>query len=273
MFEWIAEAWDAFLMLMISMLTSMRRVTSTAKAAAPLPALKLTYFDLKGLGQAIRNTLRYGEVEFEDERVSMDAWSELKDSMPFGQLPCLQVHPHGLTDESDILAQSKTILRYTAKLCRLYPSNPLHAAYIDQWCDLHTDFMAPLIVNMFPERGGYEYAGLDKTKHRQHLIEEHIPKYLKYIETDLLHDKWLGGMDRCSMADMCWYPTLMWLHDGTFDGVDASSFDDFPHIRKFLSDMANELDETISVKQEEDEEVDVKEDDEELTDDESKKKM
>lgn len=48
-----------------------------------MASYKLTYFGLKGIGEALRFLLSYGGVEFEDVRVTFDQWPSLKPSMLF----------------------------------------------------------------------------------------------------------------------------------------------------------------------------------------------
>lgn len=44
------------------------------------PAYKLTYFNITALGEPIRFLLNYGRIEFEDCRVEMEQWPQLKPS-------------------------------------------------------------------------------------------------------------------------------------------------------------------------------------------------
>jgi hypothetical protein len=48
------------------------------------PTYKLTYFNVKGLGEPIRCRLSYGGVEFEDHRVEKEDWPQIK--------PCKSSH-------------------------------------------------------------------------------------------------------------------------------------------------------------------------------------
>lgn len=41
---------------------------------------KVTYFNVRGLGEPVRLLLKYGKIEFEDERIDNAKWPELKQS-------------------------------------------------------------------------------------------------------------------------------------------------------------------------------------------------
>lgn len=47
------------------------------------PKYKLIYFDSKGRAEVIRYLLSYGNVEFEDVRVSKEDWPKVKESKSF----------------------------------------------------------------------------------------------------------------------------------------------------------------------------------------------
>ena len=53
--------------------------------------VKLTYFDVDGLGEPIRFALTMAGVEFEDHRIAGADWQQLKPTLTYGQLPCLFV--------------------------------------------------------------------------------------------------------------------------------------------------------------------------------------
>lgn len=45
-----------------------------------MPQYKLTYFDLRGLGEVVRLIFHYADVKFDDVRITQEKWPELKPS-------------------------------------------------------------------------------------------------------------------------------------------------------------------------------------------------
>lgn len=240
MFDWLSQSWNwamyFFSQMFLAIRVPLKSEENTDNNNDEVETFKLTYFDVRGLAQGIRDTFKFGDLNYEDKRVTFEEFTnDVKPHAPFGQVPILEV------DGDLILAQSKTILRYVSKKARTYPRNHEHAAIIDQWCDVHTDFMNILVVNMYSDRAGLKDTGYDSTKHREWILNNHIPRYLSYLETDLSSGQWLGQMDMISMADFCWYPTLCWLRDGTFDGVTADTLSKYPNILRFMEDVSMQL--------------------------------
>ena len=58
------------------------------------PQLKMIYFDMKGRAEPTRLALAIGGIDFEDERISREAFMAAKTNgeYPFGQLPVLVVN-------------------------------------------------------------------------------------------------------------------------------------------------------------------------------------
>eukprot|EP00951_Prasinocladus_malaysianus_P034501 scaffold348578_cov21-Prasinocladus_malaysianus.AAC.1 len=87
----------------------------------------LTYFnDGKGRSELPRLCLKYGEVEFDDERIPYDEYKRRRAArvLPLGQLPVLEV-------DGTVIAQSCAIARWCAAHVGLLPSSPLLVAKVD----------------------------------------------------------------------------------------------------------------------------------------------
>jgi glutathione S-transferase len=98
-----------------------------------MPQYKLTYFDLRGLGEPIRMILHYADQKFEDHRITFEQWPALKPKTPYGQLPVMNV------DGVDI-AQSCAIARLLAKRHGLAGDGDVESAVLDSLIDFQKDF-------------------------------------------------------------------------------------------------------------------------------------
>jgi len=100
---------------------------------------KLTYFDVRALGEPIRMLLVFAKIPFEDVRVNSSGaeWPALKTKVPMGQLPLLEID--GLR-----LHQSRAICRYIANKCNLEGKDPIESVHIDMAADVIYDFRITL---------------------------------------------------------------------------------------------------------------------------------
>jgi len=105
---------------------------------------KLCYFPIRGLAESIRYILSYGKADWEDNRVSGDAWPALKPKTPMGQMPVLHVG-----DKTEI-SQSRAIGRYLAKQFGIAGSNDIEQAQADMYVDGLFDLAT---------KGGVEFFG------------------------------------------------------------------------------------------------------------------
>merc|ERR1712051_345029 len=94
--------------------------------------IKLTYFNGKGRGETARLVLAYAGKDYEDRRVSFEDMPSLKPSLPFGQLPVLEV-------DGVNICQSMAISRYLANEFGLAGNSSLVKAQIDEVVDVIND--------------------------------------------------------------------------------------------------------------------------------------
>eukprot|EP01125_Pyxidicula_operculata_P018112 TRINITY_DN640_c0_g1_i1.p1 TRINITY_DN640_c0_g1~~TRINITY_DN640_c0_g1_i1.p1 ORF type:complete len:213 (+),score=41.36 TRINITY_DN640_c0_g1_i1:737-1375(+) len=104
--------------------------------------LKLTYFDFGGRAEAVRLAFYIGGVEFNDHRIQVSEWPQLKPTTPLGSIPVLEF-------DGKAIAQSNTILRLAGKLGGLYPSDPYLSAKADEISDSVEDFNSHNPDNFF----------------------------------------------------------------------------------------------------------------------------
>ena len=152
-----------------------------------------------------------------DTRVSGEEFRELKDKLPFGQLPVLRVIQNG---HEHHIAQSAAIMRYLGKLATpdlIYPSDAIQAALIDSIIDQENDLFMGLSVSRYRDRFGF--GCLDETtvsNIRKDLNDNILPRHLNFFDNLLQQSKsgWIGNTEHPSIADFILVPRLQWLMSG-----------------------------------------------------------
>ena len=104
-------------------------------------ALKLVYFDIRGLGESIRLALQDQGIDYEEVLFPNGASSEWKTykatavedgSIPFGQCP-------QLIDGDSSIVQSKSILRHLGRTRALYGQDEKEHTNVDMIIDATSD--------------------------------------------------------------------------------------------------------------------------------------
>jgi len=174
-----------------------------------MPALKLTYFNLRARAEPARLILKQAGVEFEDCRLPApwdDAapWTALKPVTPFGVLPLLCV-------DGTVVSQSRTIARYLAHEHGLAGANALENAQMDEIVDALADAIDAQYAAYLFEKDETKKAQLQKD-----FNEKTLPPLIKNIERRLTErggEYLVGG--KLSWADICVYHFATELPDQT----------------------------------------------------------
>lgn len=134
------------------------------------PALKLTYLPITGRAEPIRLAFHIGGIAFEDERIDREELEARRPTLPFGQLPVLDI-------AGETISQTMPILRYAGTLAGLYPTNnPALAFRIDEvFCVL--DELQSNIGPHYREQDPDKKAAIVKK-----LTDETIPDYLGALD-------------------------------------------------------------------------------------------
>ncbi|XP_013188130.2 glutathione S-transferase [Amyelois transitella] len=153
-------------------------------------AKKLYYFDVNGLGEGIRYIFHYSGQKFEDIRYDHGSWpnnKEIKDALPYGQLP--------IYEEGDRrLNQSIAIARYIASQTNLLPSDPWEQAVLDAAVLNVNDFR----LKMYPYLMESDEA--KKQQLKKEFLTETVDYYLSRFEKELkANNGFFGG--KLSWAD------------------------------------------------------------------------
>uniref|UniRef100_A0A914YDQ5 glutathione transferase n=1 Tax=Panagrolaimus superbus TaxID=310955 RepID=A0A914YDQ5_9BILA len=94
---------------------------------------KLTYFNIRGLGEPIRIMFRYADVKFEDNRISRSEWPKIKPTTPTGKMPILEV-------DNKTLVESGAIYRYLGDKFNLRPKCEWDNAQMESAVEFYNDF-------------------------------------------------------------------------------------------------------------------------------------
>lgn len=115
------------------------------------PTLKLTYFPFPGRAEPIRLALFIAGIDFEDERIGVDELNFRRSTLPFNQLPVLEV-------DGEVVSQALGILRYVGTLGGLYsPTDTKEAFRIDEVFSLIDEFYSSYAWNAsYFEKGPVE---------------------------------------------------------------------------------------------------------------------
>jgi len=174
-----------------------------------MPALKLTYFNLRARAEPARLILKQAGVEFEDCRLPApwdDAapWTAMKPTTPFGVLPLLCV-------DGTVVSQSRTIARYLAVENGLAGTNALENAQMDEIVDALADALDVQYAAYLFEKDETKKVELQKN-----FNETTLPTVIKNVERRLCErgGEWLVG-NRLSWADIWAYHFFAELPDQT----------------------------------------------------------
>lgn len=164
-------------------------------------AMKLRYFDGRGVAETTRLLFKASKTAFIDERYDMATMKEKKEAGEFvvsmGKLPILEV-------DGVQIAQSKTIERFVAKHVGMLGSSPIEEALIDSVCEHKRDVRdAYQPVNKMED-------GDEKTAKLKEFFHGELPKLLGAVETALpaAPGPWLVT-NKMTLADVAWFQLLI----------------------------------------------------------------
>ncbi|KAK6973739.1 glutathione S-transferase 7, partial [Biomphalaria glabrata] len=189
---------------------------------ADAKSFKVFYFDIDGRAEVLRLILTYAGKEFEDVRLSMDKWLELKPTTPFGQVPVLEI-------DGKKKAQSIALAAFLAREFKLYGKDNWDALTIDTVAQLAED----LIQSYF--RFLRESDPVKKEAILTEVKTEVGPKFLGFFES-LLKENGTGffvGND-ITLADIIIYDIATGFLKVTFEAID-----NFPLVKKLVDTVGD----------------------------------
>lgn len=99
----------------------------------------LVYWGVHGRSDFCQAMMAAGNIDYDLDTETANAWPEAKEESPFGQIPYLK---HG----SITLGQGGALNRYCARIAGLYPSGDVEASV----CDMYMEEMMDIFAGIFP---------------------------------------------------------------------------------------------------------------------------
>lgn len=220
----------------------LRNIFATSFANTMSDTIKLTYFDIEGVAEAVRLALVVSGTPFEDVRVQFADWPAMKPTTPAGQLPLMTVGG----DDANVKTQSKAMLRWVGmtKSKTMYPTDKIFEIeeVIGIMEDLQRGFSPAQYMGMRPENFGHP-EGFQKTEEgkaliasmRTKFVKEELPKFMKCL-TDKMEQNggpFLVGSEP-TIADCFAVPIIRAFTRGHIDHVDPKCLDAYPAIVTYI---------------------------------------
>jgi len=183
-----------------------------------MPEYKLTYFNIRALGEHIRLIFAYAEVPYEDVRINFEDWPDMKPKTRTGQLPILEFDGKKLT-------QSAAIARFLAGKYDLVAEDPFVAARADEI----GDFMEELrqeFRKVFSEKDEAKKATL-----KDEFLKTVAPKYYGIME-ELVESTGSGKFIRGDKPSWQDFFIANWMEILGELIVGESFLDQYPNLKK-----------------------------------------
>lgn len=195
-----------------------------------MPNYKLTYFNLKGRGELSRLLFAASDVKFEDVRIDMANWNQLKASMPFGQMPVLEV-------DGKKLAQSKAIAMFLAREFKLAGANNWDQARCHMILDSIEDFWGGLPGILYNRSLSDEEKGKKIVEYRDTKMKPLGDALERCVKESLKEGFIVGGALTIADIAILWIWDL--LADPMFRALDANRWREanFPTLDKHYKAM------------------------------------
>jgi len=185
-----------------------------------MPHYKLTYFDIRGLGEGPRLLFAQAGVKYEDHRVPRDS-TEYKAIAPFGQVPLLEV-------DGVVIAQSAAIMRYLAHEHGLAGANAIENAQIDSIVDAGKDFGNGI-------RDYWMVAAGMKEGNKEELYKEKVEPERKKLFTALENFLKKSGSGFVVGKKVTWADLLITDYFASFHDYAPNLFEGYPEIEKWVA--------------------------------------
>ena len=168
---------------------------------------KLTYFDFDGgRAEPLRIAFHAAGIDFEDHRISVPEFGEMRGSLRFNAVPVLEI-------DGTVVTQSNAMNRYIGKMAGLYPTDELQALYCDEVMEALEDLLHYIVQTFFLE-------GDELKEAREKLVDGWLSVFLKGLDELLVRGGGEYFADKAmTMADLKTFVQIRSLCAGNLDHV------------------------------------------------------
>ncbi len=178
---------------------------------------KLIYFDAPvSRGEECRLALHLAGVDFEDARIKFDTWPAMKEQMPYGSLPVLEL-PGGR-----MIAHSNAILVLIGRRHGLHPADDFEAARHEGMMQHVEDLRA--VVGPTLRMGDAE-----KKAAREVIVAGFLPAWAKAAEKNIGASPFFAG-EKIQVVDLKLHMAVRWFIGGKVDHIPATIFAGYPRL-------------------------------------------
>jgi prostaglandin-H2 D-isomerase / glutathione transferase len=178
---------------------------------------KLIYFDAPvSRGEECRLALHLAGVDFEDVRIGGAAWPAMKEEMPYGGLPVLEL------PAQPPLAHSNAILVLIGRRYGLHPADDFEAARHEGMMQHVEDLRAAVTPTL-------RMADADKRTAREAMVKGFLPAWARSAERNIISEPFFGG-PKLHVVDLKLHMAVRWFVGGNVDHIPATIFASYPKL-------------------------------------------
>ena len=178
---------------------------------------RLIYFDAPvSRGEECRLALHVAGMDFEDVRINPADWPSLKERMPYGSLPVLELPGH------PPFAHSNAILVLIGRRHGLHPADDFEAAR-------HEGMMAHVEDLRTKVSPTIRMGDAEKKAAREALVADYLPAWARAAERNITAGPFFGGT-KIHVVDFKIHMAVRWFSGGKVDHIPATIFADYPKL-------------------------------------------
>jgi glutathione S-transferase len=181
--------------------------------------LRLMYFDAPvSRGEECRLALHVAGIDFDDVRIKAADWPALKEQMPYGALPVLELPGH------PPVAQTNAILVLIGRRHGLHPADDFAAARHEGMMQHVEDLRAVVGPTI-------RMAEAEKKAAREAMVTGYLPVWAQAAERNISGEPFFAGA-KLNVVDLKLHMAVRWFSGGKVDHIPATIFSGYPKLMR-----------------------------------------